>query len=78
MSLEEALSKVGLRDARTQKMRLEHVFHELYAFLRDERANLRLRGPRIQYFNAGLLKSFEERIHKLKEELESISYIDVD
>ena len=77
MSLEEALSKVGLKDARTQKMRLEHVFLELHAFIRDEKANLRLRGPRIQYFNAGLLKSFEERINKLKEELESINYEEV-
>lgn len=78
MSLDEALGKVGLQDARTQKMRLDHVFFELDSFIRSERADAKLRGPRLRPHIEFMLKQLEKKVEQIRGQLEKINYLEVD
>jgi hypothetical protein len=76
--IEEALSKVGVRDARTLKMRLDHVFFELETFIRDERADAKLRGPRLRPHIEFWIKQLEVKLTEIRSDLEKINYVEVD
>ena len=79
--VEEALSLVrynGDPRTRTLEMRLQFIFLELDAYLRDLRANAKLTGPRTYKYHEFFARDLEEKLKAIQNALPTVNYLEVD